>query len=118
MRLVLLTLACVLGTGCFSAWSVGGPWACTDAGACSEGFTCDDGVCCKPDGTPRCPTLPFEGTCPFGSTPATYFRDNDHDGAGALATGRVFRRAPVTADVILTSLEAGRPMQEPLTAHI
>ena len=30
----------------------------------------------------------------------------------------VFRRAPVTADVILTSLEAGRPMQEPLTAHI
>lgn len=95
MRLVLLTLACVLGTGCFSAWSVGGPWACTDAGACSEGFTCDDGVCCKPDGTPRCPTLPFEGTCPFGSTPATYFRDNDHDGAGALATGRVFCRAPV-----------------------
>jgi hypothetical protein len=24
----------------------------------------------------------------------------------------------VTADVILASLEAGRPMQEPLTAHI
>ena len=53
MRLVLLTLAGVLGAGCFSAWSVGGPWACTDAGVCSEGFTCDDGVCCKPDGTPR-----------------------------------------------------------------
>jgi xanthine dehydrogenase molybdenum-binding subunit len=30
----------------------------------------------------------------------------------------IFRRAPVTADVILASLEAGRPMQEPLTAHI
>jgi CO/xanthine dehydrogenase Mo-binding subunit len=30
----------------------------------------------------------------------------------------VFRRAPVTADVILASLEAGRPMEEPLTAHI
>ena len=30
----------------------------------------------------------------------------------------IFRRAPVTADIILASLEAGRPMQEPLTAHI
>jgi CO/xanthine dehydrogenase Mo-binding subunit len=30
----------------------------------------------------------------------------------------VFRRAPVNADTILTSLEAGRPMQDPLTAHI
>src|SRR5579875_311417 len=30
----------------------------------------------------------------------------------------VFRRAPVYADTILTSLEAGRPMQQPLTAHI
>jgi CO/xanthine dehydrogenase Mo-binding subunit len=48
-------------------------------------------------------------------------------GAGACAVlnalsaaigDEVFRRAPVTADVILASLEAGRPMQEPLTAHI
>ncbi len=30
----------------------------------------------------------------------------------------VFRRAPITADVILASLEAGRPVGEPLTAHI
>lgn len=30
----------------------------------------------------------------------------------------VFRRAPVNLDTILTSLEAGRPMQEPLTAFI
>jgi xanthine dehydrogenase molybdenum-binding subunit len=30
----------------------------------------------------------------------------------------VFRRAPVTADIILTSLEHGRRMHEPLTAHI
>jgi CO/xanthine dehydrogenase Mo-binding subunit len=30
----------------------------------------------------------------------------------------VFRRAPVTLDLILTSLEAGRPMGEALTAHI
>jgi xanthine dehydrogenase molybdenum-binding subunit len=30
----------------------------------------------------------------------------------------IFRRAPVTADTILASLEAGRPTQEPLTAHI
>ena len=85
----------VLNTGCLTAWDVGGPWACSDGGVCADGFTCDDGVCCKPDGTPRCPTLPFEGTCPFGSMPSTYFRDNDGDSAGALATGRVFCRAPV-----------------------
>ena len=30
----------------------------------------------------------------------------------------IFQRAPVTLDTILTSLEAGRPMQHPLTAHI
>lgn len=30
----------------------------------------------------------------------------------------VFRRAPVTLDVILTSLEAGRPVTEPLQAHV
>src|SRR5271167_959014 len=30
----------------------------------------------------------------------------------------IFQRAPVNADTILTSLEAGHPMQHPLTAHI
>src|SRR5271156_956922 len=30
----------------------------------------------------------------------------------------IFRRAPVNADTILTSLEAGRPVQHPLMAHI
>jgi xanthine dehydrogenase molybdenum-binding subunit len=30
----------------------------------------------------------------------------------------IFRRAPVNADTILTSLEAGRPMQHPLMAYI
>jgi CO/xanthine dehydrogenase Mo-binding subunit len=30
----------------------------------------------------------------------------------------IYRRAPVNLDTILTSLEAGRPMQDPLTAHI
>jgi xanthine dehydrogenase molybdenum-binding subunit len=30
----------------------------------------------------------------------------------------IFRRAPVNADTILTSLESGRPMQHPLLAHI
>ena len=30
----------------------------------------------------------------------------------------VFRRAPVTADVILASLEAGKPMQDPLRSNI
>ncbi len=94
-RAYALAILCALNTGCFTAWTVGGPWACSDGGVCADGFTCDDGVCCKPDGTPRCPTLPFEGTCPFGSMPATFFRDNDGDSAGALATGRVFCRAPV-----------------------
>ncbi len=48
-------------------------------------------------------------------------------GAGACAVlnalsdalgDEVFRRAPVTLDMILTALEAGRPTTEPLTAHI
>ena len=30
----------------------------------------------------------------------------------------VFRRAPVMLDTILTSLEAGHPVQDPLTTHI
>jgi hypothetical protein len=30
----------------------------------------------------------------------------------------VFRRSPVTSDIILTSLEAGRRVHEPLTTHI
>jgi xanthine dehydrogenase molybdenum-binding subunit len=30
----------------------------------------------------------------------------------------IFQRAPVNADTILTALEAGRPMQHPLVAHI
>jgi hypothetical protein len=30
----------------------------------------------------------------------------------------VFRRAPVTADIVLTSLEYGRHGHEPLTAHL
>jgi CO/xanthine dehydrogenase Mo-binding subunit len=30
----------------------------------------------------------------------------------------IFRRAPVMADEILVALEAGRPMKEPLTAHV
>jgi CO/xanthine dehydrogenase Mo-binding subunit len=48
-------------------------------------------------------------------------------GAGACAVlnalsaalgDEVFRRAPVTLDHILMALEHGRPMQEPLTAHV
>ena len=30
----------------------------------------------------------------------------------------IYRRAPVNLDTILTALEAGRPMQDPLTAHV
>ena len=37
----------------------------------------------------------------------------------AAAVGdEVFMRAPVTVDNILTSLEAGRPTQAPLTANV
>jgi CO/xanthine dehydrogenase Mo-binding subunit len=48
-------------------------------------------------------------------------------GAGACAVlnaisdalgDEIFQRAPVTLDMILTALEAGRPTTEPLTAHI
>jgi xanthine dehydrogenase molybdenum-binding subunit len=37
--------------------------------------------------------------------------------SGALGD-EIFQRAPVNADTILTSLEAGRPMQHPLMAHV
>jgi hypothetical protein len=30
----------------------------------------------------------------------------------------MFRRAPVNLDTLITSLENGHPVQEPLTAHI
>ena len=30
----------------------------------------------------------------------------------------VFKRAPVTVGTLLAALEAGKPVQEPLTAHI
>jgi hypothetical protein len=30
----------------------------------------------------------------------------------------MFRRAPVTLDMLITSLESGHPVTEPLTAHI
>jgi hypothetical protein len=37
----------------------------------------------------------------------------------AAAVGdEIFRRSPVTSDIILTALEAGKPAHEPLTAHI
>ena len=48
-------------------------------------------------------------------------------GAGACAVlnaisdalgDNIYQRAPVTLDMILTSLEAGKPTIEPLTAHI
>jgi len=36
----------------------------------------------------------------------------------AAVGGEVFRRSPVTSDMILTALEAGKVMHEPLTTHI
>jgi CO/xanthine dehydrogenase Mo-binding subunit len=38
--------------------------------------------------------------------------------SAALGSDEVFRRAPVTPDMVLMALEHGRPMQEPLTANI
>jgi CO/xanthine dehydrogenase Mo-binding subunit len=58
------------------------------------------------------------GACGIGEPPV---------GAGACAVlnaisdalgDNIYQRAPVTLDMILTSLEAGRPTIEPLTAHI
>ncbi len=40
------------------------------------------------------------------------------DALSAALGDDVFRRAPVTLDVILTALEAGHPTDEPLTAHV
>jgi hypothetical protein len=116
---ITFALISLINTGCFTAWTAEGPWACTDAGVCADGFTCDDGVCCKPDGTPRCPTLPFEGTCPFGTTPATYFRDEDGDRAGALATGRIFCRGPVKEPWVKDSTDCadGDPAIGPLASE-
>jgi len=61
-------------------------------------------------------TMQFVGTQPV---------DPGANGLGALLNAlsdalgdEVFRRAPVTADIILTSLEAGKPVTETLTAHI
>lgn len=104
--LFVLGLA-ALGSGCvFTAWDVGGPWACVDGGVCPEGYSCDDAVCCKPGGTPACPTLPSpEGTCPEGSKPAYYLRDVDGDGAGNAADRRVFCRAPVREAWVVDSAD-------------
>jgi CO/xanthine dehydrogenase Mo-binding subunit len=38
--------------------------------------------------------------------------------SAALNSDEIFRRAPVTPDMILMAIEHGRPMQEPLTANI
>lgn len=119
MKRALLLMSALCSAGCFTAWDVGGPWACSDRGVCADGFTCDDGVCCKVDGTPRCPTLPFEGTCPFGSKPDTYFRDDDGDSAGALSTGRVFCRAPVKEPWVKDSTDCddADPAKGPLASE-
>lgn len=84
----------VVAGGCFSGWKSDGPWACGADDACPDGLSCDDGVCCRPGGRPVCPTLPFEDSCPAGSTPKTYFHDADGDGVGSTESGRVFCRAP------------------------
>ena len=52
------------------------------------------------------------------SIPTGVFRTRDGYINIASAGDEIYRRAPVTLDMILTALEAGRPMAEPLTAHI
>lgn len=96
MRRLALTLVVCVSSGCLTAWEVGGPWAC-DAGMCPDGYTCDDGLCCDPAVSTGavCPTLPGPNGCPFGTTPARYFRDNDGDGVGNVAESRDFCRKPV-----------------------
>lgn len=96
-RVAWLSVVMVLGAGCFSAWELGGPWACTEDGQCPNKLTCDDGVCCQPgpNGSPSCPTLPNDNGCPLGSTPAFFYRDLDGDGAGDPNDSRSFCRRPV-----------------------
>ncbi|PZR04014.1 MAG: hypothetical protein DI536_35000 [Archangium gephyra] len=93
MRAWLCAVALLL-TGCLSGWKSDGPWACEAGNVCPDGFTCDDGVCCKPGGTPACPTLPFENTCPERREAKLYFSDADGDGVGWSESGRPFCRAP------------------------
>ncbi len=81
-RLTLVTCVALLTSTCLDSWKLTGPYACSSDGTCAQGLTCDDGVCCKPGGTPACPTLPFEGSCPTGAPKRFYF-DSDGDGFGS-----------------------------------
>jgi Putative metal-binding motif len=92
MRALALVL---LGSSCFSAWNVSGPWACSDDHPCPSGLTCDDGLCCVSGGSPACPTLPIDGGCPTDVRPFLLYADRDGDGDGDPATGRLFCATPV-----------------------
>ncbi|MGV3625100.1 MAG: putative metal-binding motif-containing protein [Archangium sp.] len=94
MKRALIFSIVFASSACFTGWKSDGPWACEAGTTCPDGFTCDDGVCCKPGGTPACPTLPFENTCPEGRDAKNYFNDADGDGVGWTASGRPFCRAP------------------------
>jgi hypothetical protein len=90
----------LLLTGCLSAWSSSGPWACdqgADAGpSCANDLVCDDGVCCSANGgTPACPTLPSNGRCADDTAPVTLYPDGDGDGAGDSRRPRPFCASPV-----------------------
>lgn len=95
MRALGLVVIGLISTGCFTAWDVGGPWACPASGGCGGSLICDDGVCCDPRGTPACPTTPGPSGCPGGAASLTFFRDRDGDGAGDPNDSRPFCRKPV-----------------------
>ena len=58
------------------------------------------------------------GKCSAGVVPKRQRRAAVLNAISAAVGDEVFRRAPVNADGILTSLEAGRPMMGPLTANV
>lgn len=106
MSRLALAVVFVCSSGCLAPFDITGPYACAADGTCSNGLTCDNGVCCKPGGTPACPTLPIDGTCPTGA-PQRFYRDDDGDGFGT-GSVRLFCALPQREPWAREVLDAGR----------